>query len=183
MCDAERKLIAWLDRELPPKEAARVECHVEGCTECRRRVAAYEQISKTIDAYCEAVVTRDTRQRIPAWVPVLSGAAMAVVLAVLLFMRTPVESRAVVAPPKPAASMAIEHVGPQMAPTKAVHRHHPLSNGPVSATKWQPAETTVQIAIPAEAMFAPGALPKGMNFIAELRIAPDGSVEQVRLRQ
>jgi hypothetical protein len=41
----------------------------------------------------------------------------------------------------------------------------------------------VQIAIPAEAMFPPGAMPKGLNFVAELSIAPDGSVKQVRLRQ
>jgi len=32
-------------------------------------------------------------------------------------------------------------------------------------------ETAVQIAIPAEAMFPPGAMPMGMNFIAELSIA------------
>jgi len=51
------------------------------------------------------------------------------------------------------------------------------------AAKWQPTESAVQIAIPADAMFAPGAVPKGMNFIAELSIAPDGSVKQVRLRQ
>jgi hypothetical protein len=123
------------------------------------------------------------RQRIPGWLPVLSGAAVAVVLAVLLFMRTSVESQTVLAPPRPAASLPIEHAEPQMALSKAVHRHHPVPNGPVSAKKWRPAETTVQIAIPAEAMFAPGALSQGMNFIAELRIAPDGSVEQVRLRQ
>jgi hypothetical protein len=49
--------------------------------------------------------------------------------------------------------------------------------------EWRPTETAVQIAIPADAMFPPGAMPKGMNFIAELSIAADGSVEQVRLRQ
>ena len=53
----------------------------------------------------------------------------------------------------------------------------------VDAPQWQPTESAVQIAIPADAMFAPGAVPKGMNFIAELSIAPDGSVKQVRLRQ
>jgi hypothetical protein len=51
------------------------------------------------------------------------------------------------------------------------------------AVEWRPTETAVQIAIPADAMFPPGAMPKGMNFIAELSIAADGSVEQVRLRQ
>jgi hypothetical protein len=47
----------------------------------------------------------------------------------------------------------------------------------------QPVDTAIEIAIPAEAMFPPGAMPNGINFIAELRIAPDGSVKQVRLRQ
>jgi hypothetical protein len=31
-------------------------------------------------------------------------------------------------------------------------------------------------------MFAPGAIPEGMNFVAELSIGPDGSVERLRLR-
>ena len=48
---------------------------------------------------------------------------------------------------------------------------------------WQPTETAVEIAIPAEAVLPPGAMPEGMNFIAELSIAPDGSVKQIRLRQ
>jgi hypothetical protein len=46
-----------------------------------------------------------------------------------------------------------------------------------------PMDTAIQIAIPAEAMFPPGAMPNGINFIADVRIAPDGSVKQVRLRQ
>jgi hypothetical protein len=44
-------------------------------------------------------------------------------------------------------------------------------------------DTAIEIAIPAEAMFPPGAMPNGINFIADVRIAPDGSVKQVRLRQ
>ena len=61
-------------------------------------------------------------------------------------------------------------------------------NGDISAinaeaAKWQPNESAVQIAFPADAMFPPGAMPKGLNFVAELSIAPDGSVRQVRLRQ
>jgi hypothetical protein len=50
-------------------------------------------------------------------------------------------------------------------------------------TPKQPMDTAIEIAIPAEAMFPPGAMPNGINFIADLRIAPDGSVKQVRLRQ
>jgi len=45
-----------------------------------------------------------------------------------------------------------------------------------------PNEGTVQIAIPAEEMFPPGAFPDGMNFVADVTIAADGSAEQLRLR-
>jgi hypothetical protein len=44
-------------------------------------------------------------------------------------------------------------------------------------------DTAIQIAIPAEAMFPPGAMPAGINFVADMRIALDGSVQQIRLRQ
>jgi hypothetical protein len=50
------------------------------------------------------------------------------------------------------------------------------------ATQEHPVDDAIEIAIPAEAMFPPGVMPDGINFIADLRIAPDGSVKQVRLR-
>jgi anti-sigma factor RsiW len=186
MCDAKHKLIAWLDHELLPEDAARVERHVEACKECRLRLVAYEQASKTFDAYCQAAVTKNTRHRLPGWVPVVSGAVVAVCLAIVLVMRTFVESQAIVTPPLATTSVpVVVPVEPQITPRKAIQRHHRLVSVPVraSATNWQPAEIAVQIAIPAESMFAPGALPQGVNFAAELRIAPDGSVQQVRLRQ
>lgn len=43
-------------------------------------------------------------------------------------------------------------------------------------------EPTIEIAIPAGAMFPPGAVPPGMSFTAELTIAADGSPEQLGLR-
>ena len=46
---------------------------------------------------------------------------------------------------------------------------------------WAP-EPAVQIAIPAEAMFAPGAVPQGVSFSAELRLAADGSARELRLQ-
>jgi anti-sigma factor RsiW len=62
MCDFPGKLIAWLDHELPDGEAADVRRHIEGCVECRSRVAAYQQVSKSVSAYCdEAVATQAAR--------------------------------------------------------------------------------------------------------------------------
>jgi hypothetical protein len=45
-----------------------------------------------------------------------------------------------------------------------------------------PSEPPIEIAIPAAAMFPPGAVPPGMSFAAELTIAADGSPEQLGLR-
>jgi anti-sigma factor RsiW len=185
MCDVQAKLIAWLDRELSSDEAAGVERHIEGCKECRSRLAAYEQVSNTFDVYCDAVVAAKTRRRVPRWVPVLASAAVAAVVMFLAFSRTHVELPPVLIPTITAASVALP-APPELesAPRKTIHRRRrAVAPVQVRAAKWQPMETAVQIAIPAEAMFPPGAMPKGLNFIAELSIAPDGSVRQVRLRQ
>jgi anti-sigma factor RsiW len=185
MCDVQAKLIAWLDRELSSDEAAGVERHIEGCKECRSRLAAYEQVSNTFDVYCDAVAAAKTRRRVPRWVPVLASAAVAAVVMFLAFSRTHVEPPPVLIPTITAASVALP-APPELesAPRKKIHgRRRAVAPVQVRAAKWQPMETAVQIAIPAEAMFPPGAMPKGLNFIAELSIAPDGSVRQVRLRQ
>jgi anti-sigma factor RsiW len=186
MCDSQTKLIAWLDRELSAEEAAGVERHIEGCQECRSRLAAYERASETFDLYCDAVVAK-TRRRSPVWVLALAGAVAASVVIFLAFPRTHVEPPPVLTPTITAASAPVRTppvVQPgQLAEHKAFHRQHSVAPAPIRAGKWQPPETTVQIAIPAEAMFPPGAMPNGLNFIAEMSIAPDGSVKQVRLRQ
>jgi anti-sigma factor RsiW len=184
MCDVQAKLIAWLDRELSSDEAAGVERHIEGCKECRCRLAAYEQVSNTFDAYCDAVEAVKTRRRVPRWVHALASAAVAAVLMFLAFSRTRIEPPPVLIPAIAAASVGLP-APPELesAPRKTIHRRHPVAPVQVRAAKGQPMEAAVEIAIPAEAMFPPGAMPKGLNFIAELSIAPDGSVKQVRLRQ
>jgi anti-sigma factor RsiW len=45
-----------------------------------------------------------------------------------------------------------------------------------------PPEPHIEIAIPADAMFPPGALPPGISFTADLTISPDGSPERLGLR-
>ena len=42
---------------------------------------------------------------------------------------------------------------------------------------WQLVQPAIQIAIPAEAMFPPGAVPDGVNFTADLTISTDGSAQ------
>jgi hypothetical protein len=52
----------------------------------------------------------------------------------------------------------------------------------MASASWTPTEPAIQIIIPAEAMFPPGAVPEGINFIAELDIASDGSAQGLRLQ-
>ncbi len=189
MCDVHAKLVAWLDAELPGNEAADVARHVERCEECRGQVAAYKEVNEAFSAYCDAVVDAKTQRRVLRWAPALAIAAVAAGVLFLVFPRMPVAPPRVLAP-RLAAAPATEpirvpaQIARDAAARNTVHKRRvaapPTQN---EAVKWERAESAVQIAIPADAMFAPGAVPKGMNFIAELSIAPDGSVTQVRLRQ
>jgi anti-sigma factor RsiW len=187
MCDVQTKLVAWLDGELSPDEAARVQRHVEECRDCAGRIAAYETVSKTLAGYCEAVAFENTRSRVRRWVPVLAGGVVAAGLLALAFVfpRAQIAPRPVVTSTIAPVSVPVPMLAPaavETAPRKTIRKRHAVAPIQMQNGKWQPMEAAVQIAIPAEAMFAPGAVPRGMNFIAELSIAPDGSVKQVRLR-
>ena len=188
MCEFQAKLIAFLDRELLSEEVAGVESHIEGCEECRDRLAGYELVNQTFDAYCDEVMAAKTCRPIPHWVPVLASAAVAAVVMFLAFPEKRMEPPSVLTPTITAVSVhapmpVLAPPAPGPAPRKKMHRRHAVPAAEERAVKWRPTETAVQIAIPAEAMFPPGAMPKGLNFVAELSIAPDGSVKQVRLRQ
>jgi anti-sigma factor RsiW len=184
MCNVQAKLVAWLDRELSPEETAAVDRHIKECQECRGRLATYKKASETFDLYCEVLGVEKTRPAVSSWVAVLASAVVAAVVMFLAFPQRRVEPQPGLAPMLVATSVPIfkPHAA-ETAPRKSIRRRHavpPVQERPV---KWQPTETAVQIAIPADAVFPPGAMPKGMNFIAELSIAPDGSIQEVRLRQ
>jgi hypothetical protein len=180
MCDFQVKLVAWLDRELPVDEALEVARHVQRCRECRSECETFDHVNRTFEAYCDAVMAARTYRGVPRWIPALSGSLVAVALLLAALPRAPVELppvRTQTVAPVPDMALA-----PRPAPRKAIHRRHVVPPVQERAAKWQPAQPAVQIAIPAETMLPPGALPQGMNFIAELSIGPDGSVERVRLR-
>jgi hypothetical protein len=184
MCDVQAKLIAWLDGELSSVEADDVSRHIKGCQECRGQLATYKLVSETFDVYCEAIVAVKTPHRISRWVPVLASAVVAAVVMFLVFPQRRVEPPPTLPPTVTVGSVPVSmaHTS-ELAPRKTIHKRHAVSPVQDRPVQWQPTETAVQIAIPADAMFPPGAMPKGMNFIAELSIALDGSVQQVRLRQ
>ena len=185
MCDAETKLVAWLDQELTPDEAGTVERHVKRCQECRRSVAAYERMSQTFDTYCDAVMAAKAPRR-TSWVPVLAGALVVATAVCLALLRTRVVPPAVIEPTVAIASAPVPgplHVAQPIVRKAIIRRRQPASRRLELASQEQPMDAAIQIAIPAEAMFPPGAVPNGINLIAELTIAQDGSVKQVLLRQ
>jgi len=186
MCDTEAKLVAWLDGELPNDEAATIEAHVRKCQTCRSRVAAYEKVSADFHLYCDAVFEARTRPRTLPWIPALAMAAAAAILSLVLYSRmhvtphSPTLTPIVGAQPRPIP----EPVSVAGSPPRKAAPHKPAPARPTQhVPQWQPSEASVEIAIPTESIFAPGAMPEGMRLIGELRIAPDGSVRQVRFRQ
>jgi anti-sigma factor RsiW len=180
MCDFSGRLIAWLDRELPEEEAADVERHLRECAQCRGRLAAYEQVSGIFHAYCNSIVASRPRRRLPRWAALASGAIAAAAVLFLAFPGARVERGAFAIPPAAAPPAAIVETAP--APITAVPRRHSVARRRYQEANLPPAGPDIQIAIPADAIFPPGAVPEGVNFTADVSIAPDGSARQIRLQ-
>jgi anti-sigma factor RsiW len=197
MCDFSGKLIAWLDGELPARETVEVERHLAGCPECRSDADAYKRVSGEFDAYCDAAISSSVHRGLRHWVPVVSSAsAVAALVALFLAMpRTRVEpsafhspqaavasSPAVVAAAVPASVSSVRRVHRRPAVTPASIRNANAAPAQNQNVYVLPDEPMIQIAIPADEMFPPGAVPEGMHFVADLTIAADGSAERLRLR-
>jgi anti-sigma factor RsiW len=195
MCDFSEKLIAWLDGELPTDEASEVERHLKGCCECRGSLDAYQRMSTEFDAYCDEAVSLSAPRGIARWVPVMSGAGAVAALVVLFLAmpRTHVAPHAFHAPEARAVAPSV--VVASATPTssvQSVHRRHARTLASVRDTNPEQVqnqngfllsdEPVIQIAIPADEMFPPGAVPEGMHFVADLTIAADGSAERLQLR-
>jgi hypothetical protein len=191
MCELSGKLVAWLDQELEIDEMAQMQRHIQNCVECRSQLDVCQAVSRKFDAYLDAVVASKAQHRVPRAVSVLSVAATAALAAAifLAIQQKHIESPLVPVPAIGMASSTVVHeAAPVPAPTRAVRRRHvehPAQNSLAQnqiATNWTPPEPAIQIAIPAECMFPPGAVPEGVNFTADLKIAADGSAQQIRLR-
>ena len=187
MCDFSGRLVAWMDGELAENEAAAVKTHVPTCAECHERLAAYQKASLVFAAHYGAVTEEATaakvHRRLPRWVPVLAGAAA--VAAVLLLAFMPRSAKPVPVVPQVAVAsplVAVEPVTKPLQQVQPVQRRHVAARRKPSTTSWAMAEPAIQIAIPADAMFPPGAVPEGVNFVANLTLAADGSVQGVRLQ-
>ena len=164
MCNFSGKLIAWLDQELPEAEAINVQWHVGQCAECREAVRGYREISEAfLDCYVAAIPVQKVH-RPWRWVA-LAGIAAAILVALIVTRprseRMPLQLRAPQAP-----QIAFQKTPPPMV---AIRPRRAVVRKPVPEA-WMPAEPTVEIALPADAFFPPGAVPAGFSFIADVHM-------------
>ncbi len=185
MCEHSEKLMAWLDHELQNDQMAHVQQHIEACAECQCQLDAFHQASSAFSAYRDAVLASYSPRRMPRWVPALSAAtALATAAALFLFFHsTRVEPP--LAPPlsvQAAPPAALLEKAPVPLRSKTIHRRRASSPAPAQAPNLAPTEPAIQISLPVESMFAPGAVPEGISFTADVSIAADGSAQQIQLR-
>jgi anti-sigma factor RsiW len=190
MCDDSRKLVAWIDGELSGEEMADMERHLGECSECRMRLGKYQQVSKAFDDYCDAVASVKASGRKPRMVAGLSLAAAALLAATVgwVLLRPHSERLRTPAPQAIAALPPVQLEAPA-ALNEAVHRGHtsPQEKEKAASLRRPRApilapEPAIQIAIPAESIFPPGAVPEGINFTADVSFGPDGTTRQIRLQ-
>jgi|SRR5579862_6931874 len=166
MCEYTGRLVAWLDGELPDEEAGRVEGHVGQCAECRKAVRAYDEVSRAFLECCEMAGSSPKKPHRLRWATALGGLAAAaamvaaVMVAAIVSMQPPVEKLSY-HPPLPPPAPVIT------ARARIPVRRHAV---PVRAARpWMASEPVVQVALPADALFPPGAVPEGFSFIADVR--------------
>jgi hypothetical protein len=193
-----------MDGEVGPDEAAGVAQHIAICGKCRNCVREFRRVSGAFEEYCEQVARFEERREATPVMPVLWAAA--IVLALLFAYSRPHGAPAVLQPsvttaaetsPLPAALTAKIVTPPESFGTLPLAiRRRPRTDkrankgaaccapkkAEVQPATWVVEEPSIQIAIPAAAMFPPGAVPDGVSFVADLSIAADGSARQVRLQ-
>jgi anti-sigma factor RsiW len=183
MCDSLERLVAWMDGELAPNEAAAVEQHVRDCDHCQQQVAAYEAASREFAAYydttTQTVLASKPHQKLPIWVPI--AAATAAAAAIVFLALLPRFAKPAPVDPQVAVTHLPIAAEPATKPIPPVRRAHAASHRKAPSENWAMAEPAIQIAIPADSMFPPGAVPEGVTYVANLSLT-DGSVQAIRLQ-
>lgn len=184
-CDCSEKLVAWLDGELSTYEAAYLKQHLGACLACRSKVEAYKKASVAVQAYWHAATTSGTHRAAPLRVLPYIGAAAAAAALAFFLLHPHVLAPAVQLPPATSFVVAVPDAKPASpAPSvriKPVRVRHAAEPPQSFQTNSPSAESAIQIAIPADALFPPGAFPQGVAFVADLSIAPDGSPQRLHL--
>jgi hypothetical protein len=165
MCDYSGRLIAWMDGEALGEEAANIEWHVRQCAKCRQAVNRYAEVSGAFVACYEAAMAAQPRPKTSLWALGGMAAAVAIVAAILL-AQPQAERFPVIVPVSPHPPATAFERPP--APIVRVRSRRSRSRAPVRPP-WIAAEPSVEVALPADALFPPGAVPPGFSFIADVR--------------
>ncbi len=193
MTEHPRNLAAWLDDELGVDESVAVTRHVEACGQCQARARSYAQVSGML---VEVVSERRTAKRWRAAVAWAGAIAAAVILCVAFWPKaqepTVVRINIAIPPPVPAPpvdarknwdrplrplSASLKKEQRRLGTEKSVPIFRPAPEPPITFDDGP----VVRVAIPAEALFAPGAVPAGAQIYADLVLAADGSARELRL--
>jgi len=182
MCEFDAKLIAWMDGELGSGDAREVAGHLESCETCAANAVGYREISRAFAAYYD-LPPSDKRPQRPRRTALYAGSIAAAAAAAVLWMLPSFPSTPPLAPPKsaePAPALAFVKAPPAVGIQRT--RHRVVTRSVAAATTRLIPEPTVEIAIPADEIFAPGAFPAGFAFAADMSIGRDGSPEALRVR-
>jgi hypothetical protein len=191
-----------LERHLPTCDECRSRAE-----EYRRVSRSFEEYC---DIYGKTVAVSKPQREFARWLPGISAAMAitAVVILLVLFsprvrvpqlpMRAPMPAHNT-----PVNSLAVQtaQIATKPAQSEATrlpiarrprHRLRPLSResqAALSAAQTQPRQVNallrapaVEIAIPADDLFPPGAVPPGVVFTADVTIVPESSAQQISLR-
>jgi anti-sigma factor RsiW len=181
MCEFEARLIAWIDGELEPEARGEMERHLEVCEGCSAKAAEYREVSRAFAAYVSA--QPGSRQRHPARkVAIVAGAVAAAAAVVTTWLPRPSQIPPPAMPLHIAAPPAFAFALPAAAPALVKRLHRAVATSAKSHVAQMSVVPVIEIAIPADAMFAPGAFPPGFAFPADLSIANDGFPEALRVR-
>jgi len=167
MCEYSGRLIAWLDRELPDDEATNVEWHVGHCDECRKAVSEYRKVSDGFLACYESRMSDEpaSKARPWRWVSVFAGVAAAAAITATIVLAPPQLEKLSFHPPSPRPPAPAPIMAAARAPVPVRHRAVPSP----TRRPWTAEEPVVEVALPADALFPPGAVPEGFSFIADVR--------------
>jgi len=198
MCDFKGNLVAWLDGELSPSDAAAVDQHVRSCTDCRGQVSRFEQMSRDFATFYAGALAQPNSlpakgsHRTLPWVSLAMAVAAMILITIWLAplpdRRSPGAPQAAKAELPAAQSEPIAKLQPAAVPAR--HVRAVAKRRPALQTARQAhdrdlimAQPTVRIAIPADALYPPGAVPQGMAYFANVSLAADGSVQAFRLER
>jgi anti-sigma factor RsiW len=167
MCEYSGRLVAWLDGELAEEEATNVEWHLGQCAECRVVVSAYEEVSGAFLSCYESTLACAPRRSLRWMGAIVAGAAAAAVILLAIVLWPQRAERLQLLPPLVAPAPAMAFVRPSVKVADV-----PVSHVRPARQVWISLEPTVEVALPADAFFPPGAVPEGFSFIADVRTEP-----------